>query len=260
MKTSKLKNNSHIQFIILALILLTIFNHESIHALSYSTIAHRGYSLVAPENTIPSFRKAGESGFYGVECDVYETADSNFVIIHDATVDRTTNGSGKITSLTLKDIKNLTIDSGSNISNYTNLKIPTLQEYLEVCITSNIHPVIEIKEIINLDLFLDIINKYNLIDKCTIISFNLPILQKIRYINNTIDIQALLDLTPHNICYCKKYNFNLDVPYNQVTKELVNKVHDEGLMINTWTVNDKNTLKILHSYGVDFITTDSIIH
>ena len=73
-------------------------------------IAHRGMSGYAPENTLAAFKLAGEYGYYGCECDVVETLDGEFVILHDDTVDRTTNGTGYIMELTYNQIKNLVID------------------------------------------------------------------------------------------------------------------------------------------------------
>jgi len=79
--------------------------------------AHRGASAYAPENTLPAFKKAIEMGADGVECDISTTSDGHWVVMHDSTVDRTTNGTGKITDLSLQQIKTLNIDFGSKIKN-----------------------------------------------------------------------------------------------------------------------------------------------
>ena len=77
--------------------------------------AHRGYSAMAPENTLPAFRLAGEYGFWGAECDTSPTADGVWIIMHDDTVDRMTDGEGKVKDLTYDEIRALTIDDGSNV-------------------------------------------------------------------------------------------------------------------------------------------------
>ena len=78
-------------------------------------VAHRGYSNYAPENSIPAFELAGKIGFWGIETDICETSDGQFVCMHDDTLDRTTNGSGAISDYTLDDLSQFQIDYG----NYT---------------------------------------------------------------------------------------------------------------------------------------------
>ncbi|MBM6839363.1 glycerophosphodiester phosphodiesterase, partial [Clostridium saudiense] len=134
------------------------------------TIAHRGYSNIAPENTIPAYKMAGKYGFYGAETDVYETKDGYYILMHDETVDRTTTGSGLISELTLAQIKELIVDFGANVSKYPELRVPTLEEFFIVCKEYGIVPVIEIKNINNPSVFIDLIKKYGLEDKCMIIS------------------------------------------------------------------------------------------
>ncbi len=220
------------------------------------TIAHRGYSNIAPENTIPAYKMAGKYGFYGAETDVYETKDGYYILMHDETVDRTTTGTGLISKLTLAQIKELTVDFGANVSKYPNLRVPTLEEFFIVCKEYGIVPVIEIKNITNPSVFVDLIKKHGLEDKCIVISFNRKLLEKIRSINKKINIQAILDITTDNINYCKKNNFDIDTLYRVVTKELVSDAHSKGLKVNTWTVDDIEARSRLIQYGVDFITTD----
>ncbi len=93
-------------------------------------IAHRGFTFVAPENTLPAFRAALDAG-YGFECDVYASKDGVPVIIHDPTVDRTTDGSGRIEQMTLDQIKRL--DAGSWFDErFAGQRIPTLDEVLRL--------------------------------------------------------------------------------------------------------------------------------
>jgi glycerophosphoryl diester phosphodiesterase len=92
--------------------------------------AHRGYSVAAPENTMPAFEAAYRAGADAIEFDMQVTRDSHIVIIHDKTVSRTTNGKGKITDLTLSQIEKL--DAGSRFSQrFRGTKIPTLFEVLD---------------------------------------------------------------------------------------------------------------------------------
>ena len=176
--------------------------------------------------------------------------------MHDETVDRTTTGSGLISELTLAQIKELIVDFGANVSKYPELRVPTLEEFFIVCKEYGIVPVIEIKNINNPSVFIDLIKKYGLEDKCMIISFNRKLLENIRSINKKINIQAILDITIDNINYCKKNNFDIDTPYRVVTKELVNYAHSNGVKVNTWTIDDIEIKSRLIQCGVDFITTN----
>jgi glycerophosphoryl diester phosphodiesterase len=94
-------------------------------------LAHRGFSSRAPENTIAAFRLAIESGYPHVELDVQLTSDVVPVVVHDGLVDRTTNGHGKVSELTLSEIT--VLDAGSWFSSkYAGEAVPTLQEVLKV--------------------------------------------------------------------------------------------------------------------------------
>jgi glycerophosphoryl diester phosphodiesterase len=94
-------------------------------------IAHRGASDKIPENTLRAFERALEQGADAVELDVHLSLDGRVVVIHDRTVDRTTNGGGEVSALTLEELQQL--DAGSwKHSRFANLRIPTLAEVVEV--------------------------------------------------------------------------------------------------------------------------------
>lgn len=242
--------------------IVSLSNNSNVDLMRTKRIAHRGYNVLAPENSIPAYELAAEYGFWGGECDVTETLDNEFVLMHDDTIDRTTNGTGKVSSYTLEQLKTFNIDVGNNISSYPNLKIPSLDEFLLTCKKFDIVPIIEIKSISdrNIDKFLDKIRSYGFINKAIIISFNYNLLVKIRNKENRVMLQPLLDLTQENIdkCVALGVNTHIDCPDSQVTKENIELAHKKGLLVNAWTVNDKNKLNELIDYGIDFITTDSL--
>lgn len=106
--------------------------------------AHRGYSAIAPENTQTAFIMARNKGFKIVESDVQITSDGKFVMIHDDTIDRTSNGSGYVSAHTLAELKAL--DFGSwKCAKYAGEQIPTLDEFLSLCRNIGLSPIIEIK-------------------------------------------------------------------------------------------------------------------
>lgn len=107
-------------------------------------VAHRGYSKEAPENTMAAFRQAVENGYQYIECDIQFTRDGVPVVLHDAKVDRTSNGRGRADSYTYAQLRKL--DAGSwKSSEYAGERIPSLQELMKFCVKKNIAIYIELK-------------------------------------------------------------------------------------------------------------------
>ena len=225
-------------------------------------IAHRGASVLAPENTLPAYEIAAKYGYFGGECDIHETKDKKFVLMHDETVDRMTRGIGFIGNFTLEELKNLPIVNGAAYKKFPNLKIPTLEEYLEVCQKHSLTPVIEIKKISkkSIERFLSIINQWFKSDEVIIISFNEESLKEVRKLDEKVQLQWLAWLTEKNIDFCATYKMDIDTKYTHVTKKLVSYAHKSKVRVNVWTVNDEDLLKALIHMKVDFVTTDHLIY
>ncbi|KXI78606.1 hypothetical protein ACS52_11335 [Bacillus cereus] len=223
--------------------------------------AHRGLSGIAPENTVTSFELAGEAGFTCFECDVYRTTDGAFVVHHDNTVDRMTNGSGVITTKNLSEIKALNIDAGNNISRYEGAKIPTLQEYLDICIKYNAIPMIELKWFDNLnhiEELLKVLKDKGVINRCIIIGFNKEYLQKVRELHRTVYIGVLdTDVTDESMVFARQLkNAFIEGEKSKITQEKVTQAHANGLKIGAWTVDNRQEAEKLTNYGIDFIATN----
>lgn len=107
--------------------------------------AHRGMSELAPENSIPAFELAGEAGYYGLEFDLQLTSDGRWVILHEEDLGRMTSGGNLISDKTFEEVRSLHINHGSNIDKYEDLRVPTLEEALEICRKYDMHPYIEVK-------------------------------------------------------------------------------------------------------------------
>ena len=222
-------------------------------------IAHRGASALEPENTIPSFNRAASVGAWGVEADIYVLKDGNIVVFHDADVERMTNGVGEIKSMDLVEVKSLNIDSGNNICNYNNLKIPTLDEYLNCCLQNKLTPIIEFKavNVENVKEIVDKIKKYGLEDNAIIISTSYGWIKHIREYSDKIHFQYLSDITIENINLLKEYgNYGIDIKIDKITKDKVDLAHLNGAKVNVWTVNNKKDINKLIDMGVDMITSD----
>ena len=112
--------------------------------------AHRGLSHRYPENTVLAFKEAAKVPyFYGMETDVQMTSDGVLVCMHDATIDRVTTGTGKVSDYTWKELKKLWIDGGDGWNEkYTHkLHIPTFKEYVKICKKANLVPYVELKQL-----------------------------------------------------------------------------------------------------------------
>ena len=222
-------------------------------------IGHRGASALEPENTIPSFNRAAKIGAWGVEADIYVLKDGNIVVFHDSNVERMTNGTGEIKNMNLIEVKSLNIDSGNNISIYNNLKIPTLDEYLNCCVENKLTPIIEFKavNVENVKEIVDKIKKYDLEDNTIIISTSYEWIRYIREYSDKIQFQYLNDITIENINLLKKYgNYGIDIKIDKITKDKVDLAHLNGAKVNVWTVNSRNDINRFIDMGVDMITSD----
>lgn len=228
----------------------------------FKLIAHRGLSSLAPENSITAFEKAGKASYYGIEADIHGTKDDELVIFHDYTLPRMVGIEKEIRDLTLKEIKELRLNAGNNVSKYNNEHIPTLKEYLKICKKYNVKPIAEIKRVNKMSSLDDIIiqiKKLSFKENFTVISFNKDYLIYLRKNYPNLDIQYLLnEITAEDIEFASKNNFDIDVNYHSVTKDIIDEAHKQNVLINVWTVDDLKTAKELVKMGVDFITTNKL--
>lgn len=225
-------------------------------------VAHRGYSAAAPENTALAFELAGKSAFWGIETDICETYDNEFVCMHDDTINRTTNGAGPVSNYTYAEIQTLYITDGANIDKYADLKIPSMVEYLNICVTYGCVPVIEIKHITSYDKFLQTIYDSNLQNNC-IVTGGIEDLKEIRYRDKDI---ALMVIGYSN----KEYTFYTDLissvdgvrgilyNYPVLTSDVVSELHSNGLLCGAWSLDTAEEAQLYMGYGVDFVVTNEI--
>lgn len=232
-----------------------------LHQEELKYIAHRGVDLIAPENTLQSFDLAGQLGYWAIETDLHQTLDGEWLTIHDPTFDRTTNGVGGVKDKMKEYADNLVIDSGANIVDYPNEKIPTLAEYLTICKKHNAVAMMEIK-VVNMtaekyDSLLSELKKCGFIGSSILCSFNYNDLREIRVLDKTIALGYLSNYaTTTEIDACKKLgNACMLVSTNGATKQAVNLVHSYDLKIGVWTVDDDSSRQLYVKNGVDFIIT-----
>ena len=145
-------------------------------------IGHRGSSISYPENTLLAFREAISEEAGGVECDIYKTSDGQYVIIHDTTVDRTTDGTGTVSNLTLDYIKTLDAGSwkGAEFANREDTKVPTLDEFLEEFRGLPIFLMLQVKlGLTDVKAILDIVESKKMLNQCFIFT-STSLLQEVK--------------------------------------------------------------------------------
>ncbi len=227
-------------------------------------LGHRGASHDAPENTLPAFRLAAQQGADGVELDVQLSKEGEVVIIHDFSVDKTTNGRGKVKEKTLAELKAL--DAGRHFSEqFAGTTIPTLSELFMVMGPVLLYN-IELKTTSFNDQGLEaevirLIEDHNLQDRAMVSSFNPFALMRAYRINPKIKRGLLW--APNLPFYMRRQLFrNLAKPdmfhpyWEATTPTLVNKEHEQGILVNVWTCNEPQAMQRMIKMGVDAIMTD----
>jgi glycerophosphoryl diester phosphodiesterase len=211
-------------------------------------IGHRGARAYEPENTLRSFKKALEIGVDAVEFDVRKTKDDQLVVIHDANVKRTTDGTGLVSELTLEEIKRFSADKGE--------KIPTLKEALDF-LDKKVKIVIELKETGVEEKVVEAVRENGVQKNVVVVSFIEEALQKVRDLNEDVEtgliyvkhknpVKAALDLGASYLLPLYRFTHTANVK----------KAHDNGLKIIVWTINKPEEVEEYAKKGVDGIASD----
>nr|WP_285851263.1 glycerophosphodiester phosphodiesterase family protein [Bacillus altitudinis] len=227
-------------------------------------IAHRGSSSAAPENTIAAFDVAVEQGADYIELDVQMTMDQHVVVIHDDTVERTTNGNGLVKSYTLDQLKKL--DAGSWFDQqYTNERIPTLQEILERY-SQRIGILIEIKhpkrQIGIEKAVARIINRFAYSRHIIIQSFDVHALQRIKALAPSLRTALIIKpdafkLTKRKLTTYSSFANCLNMKKTMINRWWIDRIHTFEMDVFIWTVKDQKTADRIKKYPIDGVVTDN---
>lgn len=224
--------------------------------------AHRGFSGLYPENTLLAFRKALEAGATGIELDVQLSKDGEVFVIHDEKFDRTTDSHGLLIEHTSTEIKRLSAGSWFD-EQFSKEEVPLLKEVLELIKDSQVILNIELKTgiIDYVDLeekVLELTHLYQIHHQTVYSSFNHYSLQKLKQLDSTAKIGLLYMSGIFEAWkYAKRVGADALHPlFYAVRPDFVASSHNEGLEVNTYTVNDKETMKLMIQTGVDGIITD----
>jgi len=237
-------------------------------------IAHRGASAVAPENTEASFTLAWQMKVPAAECDIYLTRDNQVIILHDPNTKRTAGADMKVSEVNYSELCQLDVGSFKD-EKYAGEKIPLLADIIET-IPADGKFLIEIKcgkEV--LPYLEQIINKSGKRSQIVIIGFNIDVITEAKKLMPDIPVCWLVmtekekdketgketdKWIPHSldlIRTAKKHNLDgLDVHWEGLSKEFIQKAHRVGLKVYAWTVDDLPVARQVKRMGVDGITSN----
>ncbi len=224
-------------------------------------VAHRGGSLLAPENTLAAFRNALQIGAAWIEIDVHQTSDKVTVVIHDNTLDRTTNGKGAIDKISFEKLRSF--DAGCKFSDkFAGEKVPTLDETLAL-IAGKCNLLIEIKNPdksgeIEKDV-VRLIQKHKAWAWCVVQSFSYQSVLKVHQMDAQINT-ALLFVKP-NIEKIKNnaemsFLSGINIYQRFAGKRTIEKIHALNKTVFVWTVNHPKRIQKMIANGADGIMTD----
>lgn len=224
---------------------------------------HRGASFYAPMNTIPAFELAAEQGADGIELDVHLSKDGHLVIVHDFTVDKTTDGEGYVTEMTLDELKEL--DAGNWFDkSYAGSRIPTLDEVFEA-VGKKLYVNVEIKSLATMsdgveEAVADCILRHNMQERVIVSAFNPLVLIRFRKINPDVPLGYLTSPdammgTTQPMIFPEDYDAR-HLYYEMVDATQMDMAHELKHIINVWTVNDPAQARRLRIAGVNGIMTD----
>jgi glycerophosphoryl diester phosphodiesterase len=227
--------------------------------------AHRGASGYAPQNTLAAFVLAAEMGADGIELDVHLAADGQAVVIHDDTVDATTNGTGRVSRMTLAELQSL--DAGGWVDpRFAGERIPTLKQVfdavsdrllinIEIKVEAGYHPVEQEAETVRL------IVEHGLVDRVIISSFSPLSLRRVHRLNPDIALGFLYARGEPAFLPWLVHRFYaplaaLHPHFGLVDSRYVAAAHERGQRVNVWTVNEAEQLRRMQDLGVDGIITN----
>ncbi|MEJ2672914.1 MAG: glycerophosphodiester phosphodiesterase family protein [Deltaproteobacteria bacterium] len=209
-------------------------------------MGHRGAPVDEPENTLRSFRRALELGVAAVELDVQLTKDGRLAVIHDDTLERTTNGRGAVRDFTLAELQRLDAGQGE--------PVPGLEEVFDL-VRGKALLVVELKQPEAAPALLNFFREHRAFEAAIAISFWHPAIKALKEQEPRLKTGILMvgcPVDPVGLARAAQAGA-LILRYNYVTPELVAAAHNQGLLVYVWNIDDIDTLKPYLSMNLDGI-------
>lgn len=231
-------------------------------------VAHRGVSGLEKENTHGAFIAAGNRSYFGIETDIYRTADGHYVCLHDSNTSRVGIDNINVTECTYETVRKIKLCGMSGEKDRNDICIPTLGEYIQICKRYEKVAVVELKQIFTMEQLneiLDIIREQDWLDQTVFIAFGLENLITLRQIDEKQTAQYLISggyfrdggTNESLVDTLNQYHLDLDIQYNLLTKELADAVHAAGKKVNVWTVDKpESAIPLAEEMNVEYITSN----
>ena len=224
--------------------------------------AHRGVMARHPENTMTAFRAALEAGADGIEADVHLTKDGRLVLIHDETINRTTDGQGRIADMTLSELR--AVNAGVTFAVHE--QIPTLDELFDLCQGTSVVLNLEVKTDIERYAGIEqrlvdtIRNRRVPVEQIVFSSFNHATLKRLKRLAPDIECAVLLAQPLYDlVAYCAKVGATAVHPnVRTMTDEEILQLQTEGLAVRPYTVKTVHDLERFRRLGVDAVFVNDI--
>lgn len=251
---------------------ITVENNTSNDWLTYKNksllSAHRGATTVAPENTIEAINQAIKLNYAAIELDPRVSADGEVYLMHDETVDRTTNGSGKISEMSSEEIDSLLINKDSYPNITEDIHVAKFEEAVKIIADSNL--------ILNIDggkmdysdkniasKIVNILQKYNMLKRCFIVLTDPEIRKSFHEMYPDICLSWLYDKNnsiTEEIKKIKEYDrAMLSIHISCATKGILKALNEAGIYYQVYSVQDSKVSKELFAQGVPMVETDCIV-
>lgn len=224
-------------------------------------IAHRGMSGVELENTNAAFIAAGNRTLYGIESDVHKTADGKYVMMHDANTFRMSGDDIEIGKATYETLRNIRLKQHNGERGRTDLRIPSLEEYLGICKYYEKKAILELKDDFtaeDVDEICRVVEDLEYMDNTVFISFKYNNLLLLKERNPEQPAQYLVQepITDALIQDMADRKIGIDARQDLFTEEIMQKCRAKGVETNAWTVNKPEDARKLIDWGIDYITTN----
>jgi len=229
-------------------------------------MCHRGLAGF-PENTYEALEAAIKVGYKMVECDIARTKDSVFVLQHDATIDRCSNGTGRVDSCTFAYLQQLDFGSWYN-ADFSYVRIAALEDIIKLCKRKNVILELDIAENDRFqdsylaDLF-QLVKKYGMLSR-TVFCAKKPRLEALQAISSCVCISVsgvtnIKTIDEASQLKSKALSINVSIPFTNITKQLCEYAHSKGMYVKTWTYNRDTYMEEAFEKGADYVIVKNII-
>lgn len=225
-------------------------------------IAHRGVSGLETENTCAAFVAAGNRSYFGVETDVHASADGVYILSHDDNVRRVSGEELRIPDTDAATLRALTLyDKASGQKDRGDLRLPLLEEYVRICRWYEKTCVLEVKETLRprqMAGIVESIRALGWLEHTIFISFAHENLVELRRLLPAARLQFLTGDAPDEALLARllPWRLDLDIYYKSLTQQGLALMHQNGVQVNCWTVDEAPAAAQLADWGVDYITSN----